>query len=164
MGLQLPGELISLLGMLGYTWPEADETKLMEMGGTWMSFGGTLQSTSSSADSVAQGVWTANKGDDFEAFQKEWTNDEAASANIRDAATDCMLVGAGLLIAGVVVLVLKINVIVQLIILAIQIAQAIATAVVTFGASLAEIPIFKMITGAIIDQLLGMAVEALLNG
>ncbi|TDD25208.1 hypothetical protein E1287_37490 [Actinomadura sp. KC06] len=164
MGLQLPGELISLLGMLGYTWPEADETKLMEMGGTWMSFGGTLQSTSSGADSVAQGVWTTNKGEDFEAFQKDWTNDEAASANIRDAATDCMLVGAGLLIAGVVVLVLKINVIVQLIILAIQIAQAIATAAVTFGASLAEIPIFKMITGAIIDQLLGMAVEALLNG
>ncbi|MEU8800538.1 hypothetical protein [Spirillospora sp. NPDC048819] len=164
MGMQLPGELISLLGMLGYTWPEGDETKLMEMGGTWISFGGGLQSASAGADAVAQGVWTANKGEDFEAFQKAWTDDEAASANIRDAGTDCMLVGAGLLIAGIIILVLKINVIIQLIILAIQIAQAIATAVVTFGASLLEIPIFKMITGAIIDQLLGMAVEALLNG
>ena len=164
MGLQLPGELVSLLGMLGFSWPEADEMKLMEMGSTWISFGGTLQSTSSSADAAAQDVWTANKGEDFETFQKEWTDDEAASANIRDAGTDCMLVGAGLLIAGVVVLALKINVIVQLIILAIQIAQAIATAVATFGASLAEIPIFKMITQTIIDQLLNMAVEALLNG
>ncbi|MGP4026095.1 WXG100-like domain-containing protein [Actinomadura sp. 3N407] len=164
MGMQLPGELIGLLGMLGYTWPEGDETKLMEMGGTWISFGGGLQSASADADAVAQGVWTANKGDDFEAFQKEWTDDEAASANIRDAGTDCMLVGAGMLIAGIIILALKINVIVQLIILAIQIAQAIATAVVTFGASLLEIPIFKMITGLIIDQLIGMAVEALLNG
>ena len=70
MGLQLPGELISLLGMLGFSWPEADETKLMEMGGKWISFGGTLQSTSANADQVAQGVWTSNKGEDFEAFQR----------------------------------------------------------------------------------------------
>lgn len=32
MGMELPGELRSLLGVLGYTWPEADETKLFEMG------------------------------------------------------------------------------------------------------------------------------------
>lgn len=42
MGLQLPGELRSLLSMLGYSWPEADETKLMEMGGAWLRFAGTL--------------------------------------------------------------------------------------------------------------------------
>jgi hypothetical protein len=164
MGLQLPGELISLLGMLGYNWPEADETKLFEMGNTWMSFGGTLQSASANADAAAQGVWSSNKGEDFEKFQQEWSDQDAASANIRDAATDCMLVGAGLMIAAGIVLALKINVIVQLVMLAIEIAQAIATAAPTFGASLAEIPIFKMITGAIIDQIINMAVEALLNG
>ena len=38
MGLQLPGELISLLSMLGYNWPQADETKLFEMGNAWMGF------------------------------------------------------------------------------------------------------------------------------
>jgi hypothetical protein len=53
---------------------------------------------------------------------------------------------------------------VQLTLLAIQIAQAVATAAVTFGASLLEIPIFKLITGALIDQLLNMATEAVLGG
>jgi hypothetical protein len=68
------------------------------------------------------------------------------------------------MVAAGVVLALKISVIVQLVMLAIQIAQAIATAVVTFGASLLEIPIFKMITSMILDQLLGFAMQALLNG
>lgn len=69
------------------------------------------------------------------------------------------------MICAGIVLALKVNVIVQLTLLAIQIAQAIATAAVTFGASLLEIPIFKkIITGVIIDQLLNYATEAVLGG
>ena len=75
-----------------------------------------------------------------------------------------MMIGMGLFVAAGVVLILKINIIIQLIILTIQIAQATATAAVTFGASLAEIPIFKTITQLILDQLFGLAFEALLNG
>ncbi|WP_433650306.1 hypothetical protein ACQP2C_28230 [Micromonospora zamorensis] len=74
------------------------------------------------------------------------------------------MIGAGLMVCAGIVLALKINVIVQLTLLAIQIAQAVATAAVTFGASLLEIPIFKLITGALIDQLLNMATEAVLGG
>jgi hypothetical protein len=62
------------------------------------------------------------------------------------------------------VLALKINVIVQLIMLAIEIAEALATAAPTFGASLAEIPIFKEITQLIIDQLINLALNAVLGG
>ncbi|MEE3920570.1 hypothetical protein V2I01_27060 [Micromonospora sp. BRA006-A] len=61
-----------------------------------------------------------------------------------------MLLGAGLIICAAIVLALKIAVIVQLAILAFEVAQAIATAVVTFGASLAEIPIFQIITREIV--------------
>lgn len=42
MGLELPGELVSVLGVLGFSWPEADETKLFEMGNAWIGFGQTL--------------------------------------------------------------------------------------------------------------------------
>ena len=41
---------------------------------------------------------------------------------------------------------------------------AACVAAVTFGASLAQIPIFKTITGIIVDQLIGMAIEMVLNG
>jgi hypothetical protein len=164
MGLQLPGELISLLGMLGYTWPEADEEKLFKMGDTWMSFGGALQGSVSEANGITQSVWASNQGEAIEAFRQEWSDDEAPSASLSDASTTCMIIGIGMFVAAIIVLVLKINVIVQLVMLAIEIAQAIATAGPTFGASLAEIPIFKEIAGLIIDQIINMAIEALLNG
>jgi hypothetical protein len=164
MGLQLPGELIGLLGMLGYTWPEADETELFELGNTWVEFGSKLETITADADAIAQQVWSRNKGADFEAFQQAWTDPDAAVSNLRTAARSCTAAGIGLFIAAAVVLALKISVIVQLIVLAIQIAQAIATAVATFGASLLEIPIFKMITGAIIDILIDQAIGALLGG
>lgn len=44
MGLQLPGELTSLLDILGYTWPQADETRLFELGQAWIGFAGTIDS------------------------------------------------------------------------------------------------------------------------
>ncbi|MFI0374375.1 hypothetical protein ACH35V_41505 [Actinomadura sp. 1N219] len=164
MGLQLPGELRSLLSMLGYTWPEADEVKLLEMGGAWLRFAGSHTGPLGDADAQAQRVWQANKGDDIEAFRNAWTAEESPKTNLEDFTTAANIIGAGLMVCGGIVLALKINVIVQLTILAIQIAQAIATAPVTFGASLAEIPIFKMITGALIDILIDQALQVILNG
>ncbi|MBO2446089.1 hypothetical protein J4573_03240 [Actinomadura barringtoniae] len=164
MGMQLPGELRSLLSMLGYNWPEADETKLMEMGTAWLRFAGAHSGPLGEADNHAQRVWSANKGDDIEAFQQSWNAGESGKANLQDFTVAANIIGAGLMVCGAIVLALKINVIVQLTILAIEIAQAIATAGPSFGATLAEIPIFKEITGAIIDQLIDMALSAILNG
>ena len=164
MGLQLPGELRSLLSMLGYTWPEADEVKLLEMGNAWLRFASAHSGPLGEADAHAQRVWQANKGDDIEAFRTSWTADDSPNSNLRDFTTAANIIGAGLMICGGIVLALKINVIVQLTILAIGIAQAIATAGPTFGASLAEIPIFKEITGALIDLLIDQALQAILNG
>lgn len=163
MGLQLPGELVSLLGMLGYNWPEADEEKLFELGSEWMNFSGSLQNVISRADSAAQQVWASNTGDDIAAFQKAWGEEDSPSAVLRDSTTGATVIGACFFVAAGVVLALKINVIVQLTILAVEIAQAIATAVATLGASLAEIPIFKEITGMIIDFLIDQAIGALLS-
>lgn len=164
MGLQLPGELISLLSMLGYTWPQADEEKLFELGNVWTSYAGTLAGAVGDADSAAQSVWQSNRGDAVAAFQQAWTEGEAPIANLRDGADGATLIGVGLMVAAGVVLALKINVIVQLTVLAIEIAQAIATAVATFGASLLEIPVFKEITGLLLNELINLALSALLDG
>jgi hypothetical protein len=164
MGLTLPGELVSLLGMLGYTWPEADETKLLEMGQAWLQFPDRLAAPVAEADQWARQVWTENRDSAIERFEATWQAEDSAKTNLDDGATAASLIGAGLMVCAGIVLALKINVIVQLTLLAIQIAQAIATAAVTFGASLLEIPVFKLITGALIDQLLNMATEAVLGG
>jgi hypothetical protein len=164
MGLQIPGELSSLLSMLGYTWPEADETKLLDMGQEWLSFADKLQDPLADAQGNAQLVWSGNQGEAIDAFQQAWSDGEAPHANMSDAATAAQIIGAGLMVCAGIVLALKINTIVQLTMLAVEIAQAIATAVATFGASLAEIPIFKEITSLIIDQIINMALEAILGG
>jgi len=162
--MQLPGELVWLLSMLGYTWPEADEEKLFDLGNVWTRYAGTLATAVQDADLAAQSVWQANYGDAVTAFQGAWTDHEAPAGNLRDGADGATLIGIGLMVAAGVVLALKINVIVQLTILAIEIAQAIATAGPTFGASLLEIPIFKQITGLLINELINLALQTLLDG
>jgi len=82
---------------------------------------------------------TDNHGDAIETFRERWAAERAPSAVLRDGATGTQAVGAALLVCAGIVLALKICVIVQLTILAIEIIQAIATAEVTFGASLLEI-------------------------
>src|SRR6266511_3879835 len=134
MGLQLPGELVSLLGMLGYNWPEADEEKLFDMGQVWLDFAGTLQSVVDDADKHGQEVWQRNVGQSIAAFQNSWTGGAAPLVNLRNGAHAAIGVGVGLMIAAGVVLALKINVIVQL------------------------------ITSMILDQLIGLAIGALLGG
>ncbi|MEV4753798.1 hypothetical protein AB0J86_01595 [Micromonospora sp. NPDC049559] len=164
MGLQLPGELRSLLDLLGYSWPEADEEKLLEMGQAWIRFSGTLSGIVDEANGSAAAVWSGQQGRDIQAFQQWWSNQESPIANLGDGVTAALLTGTGLIICGVIVLALKISVIVQLVILAIQIAQAVATAVATFGASLAEIPIFQQLARTIINNLFQEVVWQLIDG
>jgi hypothetical protein len=162
--MTLPGELTGLLSMLGYDWPQSDEEQLFKMGGDWLGFAGKLGGPVGEAEAQAAQIWTGNMGEGIDAFRKAFTQEDAPAPSLKDAGTAATIIGAALMVCGAIVLALKINVIIQLIMLAFQIAQAIATAAVTFGASLLEIPIFKIITGIIIDQLIDLALQAILNG
>ena len=164
MGLQLPGELISLLGVLGYSWPEADETQLIEMGQSWIAFGNRLGGIVSDAGSTASTVWTDQTGDGVTAFQTWWNAEESPAKTLSDGVTAAILTGTGLMICGAIVLALKIAVIAQLVVLAIETAQALATAAPTFGASLAEIPIFQQLTRTIVGNLIQEALWQLIDG
>jgi hypothetical protein len=163
MGLRLPGALERLLNDLGYTWPEVDEDHLLSIGQAWTGLSGTLSGAASQADGQAQSVWAANVGQGIDAFRGAWGAQRAPSPNLRNAADSSTVVGAGMMGAAAIVLALKMNVIVQLSLLAAEIIEAIATAPETFGASLLEIPVFKEITGRIINGLIMEAVNALMQ-
>lgn len=163
MGLQIPGELADLLNDLGYIWPKSDEEKLFELGQHWIGFGSSVQQAAGDADTAAQGVWTGNTGDAVEAFRKFWSDQESASATTHAGANGSLAVGAALVVCAAVVLALKINVIIQLVTLAIEIAEAVATAVPTFGASLLEIPVFKEITNRLMQLVFNEAIGAVLG-
>jgi len=163
MGMNIPGELADLLNELGYIWPKSDEEKLFELGGDWISFGSAVQQAADNADASARIAWTGNSGDAIQAFQKYWSDEKAASATTHAGADGSLAVGAALIVCAGVVLALKINVIIQLVALAIEIAEAIATAAPTFGASLLEIPVFKEITNRLMQLVINEAIEAILG-
>ncbi|WP_369807676.1 hypothetical protein [Glycomyces sp. NRRL B-16210] len=162
--MQLPSELIGLLGMLGYDWPESDEESLFNLAGEWTGMADQLAGRVESLQSAARTLLENNQGAQVDAFQREWEAEESSPASLAEAGDPANVLNIGLTVMAGIVLTLKIQVIVQLAILAFQIAQAIAFAAVTFGASLAQIPIFKTITGIIIDQLMGLAIDKVLNG
>lgn len=163
MGLQLPGELVEFLAMIGFSWPASDEEKLFEMGQAWLSFSPTLQGVAQDADGVAAQIWNGNTSTAVDAFQQWWTAAGNGPASVGDAGDAAVLLGTGLIACAGIVLALKVSVIAQLAILAIQVAQAIATAVPTFGASLLEIPIFRAITKEIVDVLVDKVIAELLD-
>jgi hypothetical protein len=163
MGLMLPGELVTLLQDLGYNWPEADEEKLFDLGNLWIGFAGQLAPFAEQADAAAAKVWNQNTGDAVAAFQTHWQAPDSAVSSLRDSVTGAQMVGPLVIVAAAVVLALKINVIVQLVILAIEIIEALATAGPTFGASLLEIPVFKEITNRLINLVISLATDAILG-
>jgi uncharacterized protein YukE len=162
--MQLPGELISLLGVLGFEWPESDEESMFKLAGEWTGMADQLSGKIEALQSAARTLLENNQGAHIDAFQNEWESHESSPSNLADAGDPANELNIGLTVMAGIILALKIQVIVQLAILAFQIAQAIAFAAVTFGASLVQIPIFKEITGLIIDQLMGMAIDRILNG
>jgi hypothetical protein len=163
MGLTLPGALETLLNDLGFTWPEVDEQQLFDVGSHWTGLGGTLAQLSQDADTAARQVGTTNQGDAIEAFFTKWSGENAPARVVGDAANGVELGGAAIMLCAGVVLALKVNTIANLAILAAEIAEAIATAVPTLGASLAEIPVFKEVTQRVINAAVNEAVNAILG-
>jgi len=163
MGIELPGELADLLNELGYIWPKVDEEKLVQLGQRWIDLGSTLRGTAQDANAVATAVWTDNTGQAIEAFRVGWGEQDSPMSVLRDSMVAAPVVGACLFVCAAVVLALKINVIIQLTILAIEIIQAIATAAVSFGASLLELPVFKKLADLAINFIITQAMEAILG-
>ncbi|WP_460604130.1 WXG100-like domain-containing protein [Jatrophihabitans fulvus] len=161
--MTLPGEVERVLNDLGFEWPQVDETDLFSAGSAWLGFAGQLGGVQQQAVQAAQQVATINQGEAIDAFRAKWEGDNAPAKVLGDAQLGVNLGGAAMLLCAGVVLTLKICTIVNITILIVEIAQAIATAVPTFGASLAEIPVFKEITSRIVQALINEAVMAVLG-
>ena len=163
MGLTLPGALETLLNDLGFTWPEVDESQLFDLGSQWTGLAGPLAQAQQSAGTAAQQVLSTNQGDAVDAFLAKWSGENAPARVLGDAANGVEMGGAAIMMCAGVVLALKVNTLANVAILAAEIAEALATAVPTFGASLAEIPVFKEVTQRVINAAINEAVNAILS-
>ena len=159
MGLELPGYVTEPLSWIGMTWPEADEDKLFESGQTWLNYGASLRSQAQQANSIAQKIPAEHQGEAVDQFTQWWNADDGPGKNLDENAAAAELIGAGLIVMAGITLALKIAYIAQLVILAIEVAQAIATAFFSFGATTAEIPGFIAATRAICREALNKVIS-----
>lgn len=162
--MQPPAGLGKFMNMAGRQWPMSDEAKLLKMGLAWLGLSGDMGRLADGADAHAVGAWSAQQGNGIEAARAEWDAANSPHKNLLDGMTGADIVGLGLMICAAIVLVLKVNFIVQLIQLAIQLFQAMAAAPGTLGASSLQIPILQEITGRLLDLCVTMAMNGVMGG
>ena len=83
MSLTLPGELVWVLDLLGYNWPEADEEALHQVAETWRGFGAQLEKIEAEGEGFARTVVAANVGSAIEGFSKDWGAYTGANGELR---------------------------------------------------------------------------------
>lgn len=137
MGLQLPAGLIEALRYVGCTWPEADETKLMEAGKAWLAFANSAEGHAELAVSAVDTMTAENTSPGIDAFKQYWEKVAGQSGYLVNSRIVAIGVAMAFFQAAMLVLSLKILVIVQLVAFAVILAAAIAAAFFTLGASLA---------------------------
>ncbi|MGW5247189.1 WXG100-like domain-containing protein [Streptomyces sp. NPDC004129] len=138
MSLTLPSELVWVLDLLGYSWPEVDEEALHEVAETWRNFGAELEGIQAQGERFAGTVIASNMGSAVDGFTKAWgayTGANGEDRYIPDAQTACEVIALAFDAAAVAVLTAKLAVIAQLIALAVEIIAAQAAAPFTFGLS-----------------------------
>ena len=70
MSLTLPSELVWVLDLLGYSWPEADEQALHDVAEAWRAFGKDLETIQTDGDGFARTILASNAGTAVDEFTK----------------------------------------------------------------------------------------------
>lgn len=164
MGMQLPGELIEVLAMLGMTWPEADEELLMERGDHWMEFSSAADEQRESADAAVVAMLAENTSPGLDRFDDYWDRIAGDWGHLNGSSVTAGTVAVAYYAAAALVLAMKIVVIVQLVALAIVLAAAAAASFVTLGASVAAAAAYARTVFMIIQRIVRttiMAIQAL---
>ncbi len=160
MAMNLPGELVWVLDMLGYDWPPLDEDEMRRAANIMRTFKDDIAGTVDVAEErVKSGVGTAVKGQVATSLANAWDTDRAT--NIQKLIDALDPVAGGIDIGADAVVALKVKVIAELVITAAQIAAAAASAVFTLGASLAANAAIIALRKKALDVLTNIAVDQL---
>ncbi len=158
--MNIPGELVWVLDMLGYDWPPLDEDEMRRAAEIMRTFKDDIEGTVDVAETrVKSGVGAAVKGQASTSFTNAWDTDK--SSNIQKLIDALDPVAGGIDIGADAVVALKVKVIAELVITAAQIAAAVASAFFTFGASLAANAAIIALRKKALDVLTNVAVDQL---
>lgn len=133
MGLELPGDVAWVLGILGFRWINLDEDRFRQAGSSFRTLGADLEAAKGRADPAARSIMQANKGQAVDAFAAAW--EKLSHSHAKDLITACEMVADVLDGAAAAIEVAKGIVIAEVIAAAAAFAAATASAVFTLGLS-----------------------------
>lgn len=158
--MNLPGELVWVLDMLGYDWPPLDEDEMRRAASIMRQFKDDVEGTVEVAETrVKTGVASALTGQASTSFANAWDTDRAT--NIQQLVDALDPVAGGIEVGADAVVALKVKVIAELVITAAQIAAAAASAIITLGASAAASAAIIALRKKALDVLTNIAVDQL---
>lgn len=133
MGVVLPSYLDEALDLIGVSWPNVDEDDYRAMADSMREFAESLDSGTSDLHTAVQDMLGANEGPAADALAAHW--DKVQGKHLTNLADIGRAAGAGLDSVALLIEGAKLAAIVQLGILAAEIAAAVAAAPVTLGLS-----------------------------
>ncbi|WP_441247023.1 hypothetical protein [Kitasatospora sp. McL0602] len=155
MSIELPGELVWVMNLLGLNWPDVDEDELREWASHVREFAAGLQDAHDGTHGVIQELANSYEGASYEALVERWGR--ASTEHMTVLIDCCGVLATGLEIAADGVVVAKGAVIAELVAMAAEIAADQAAAVATLGlaeaANVAIVEAGKRIVNAILDQI-----------
>ncbi len=165
MSIELPGEVVWIMELMGLEWPDIDEDELRAWAGHVREFGQGLSESHNGMDSVLKGLAGAYEGASYDALLGRW--DKASAEHLTTLTTCCEVLATALEVAATGVVVAKGVVIAQLVITAVEMAAAAAATVATLGiaaaAEAAAIEIGKRIIRAVIQEIEDILIAELVS-
>ncbi|MGY5130227.1 WXG100 family type VII secretion target [Streptomyces nigrescens] len=165
MSIELPGEVVWIMDLMGLEWPDIDEDELRAWAGHVREFGQNLAEGHSGLDSTLNGLADAYEGASYDALLSRWNQ---VSGEHHTALTNCCeVLATALEVAATGVVVAKGVVIAQLVITAVEMAAAAAAAVATLGiaaaAEAAAIEIGRRIIREVIQEIEDVLIAELVS-
>ncbi|AQP47832.1 hypothetical protein BW730_10330 [Tessaracoccus aquimaris] len=140
MSITLPGALTMFTQLIGFKFPEGQETEIMQWAQKWQRFSDAVTKLVEATDRAADEVKNNNKGAAKDAFTSNFESDNSPKDVSKNLSKAAKITGTCLLVIGAAILVLKIISIVDLSVFCAKYWSAIAAIPATYGASLGWIP------------------------
>jgi hypothetical protein len=157
MSVMLPGDLVFVLNLIGFNWPAADEDKLRQSAQHWREYASELEHVMADTSRILERVRSDNSGESIDALEQHWRDFGEHLRRGHDAAGTVaeVLDEFALVVEG-----LKLKVVLQLGLLAGELAATTGAAFLTFGVAEAAAPeeiiatqgFMRWVTGAAIQK------------
>ncbi|MFB7666200.1 hypothetical protein ACFC1R_19965 [Kitasatospora sp. NPDC056138] len=165
MAIELPGELVWVMDLLGLNWPEVNEDSVRGYAGHVRDFATNIDRTHQEASATIQQMGEHYQAASYEQLVERWAR--MSSDHMDELVQVCNAAAVALEIAADVIIGAKVAVITELGIMAAEFVAAQAAAVVTLGAAEAAeallVEATKRVVNALLqkleDEVIGILVE-----